>query len=256
MFPTSIPSYAGFTASHTLAADSHASQHNQEQADITAIAQKIGTGSSTPTSATLLRGTGSGTSSWGQAVLSTDVTGVLPVANGGTGGSTSTDARTNLSVYSQAQVDAAILAAKQALYPVGCVYTETTGANPAVTFGFGTWTAFGAGRVLMGNGTSDATYNAGSTGGASTVDSSHTHTLSDNGQADVVMSGANVTERRVSSASWTASHQFTATGAGTTNTSGAQTVGAGLTGNTDTGGSSTLSTLQPYLVVYFWQRTA
>lgn len=84
-FPGATPSYAGFTSSHTLAADSHAAQHNQEQADITALANKVGTGASTPTSGMLLRGTGVGTSAWAQVTLTSDVTGVLPQANGGTG---------------------------------------------------------------------------------------------------------------------------------------------------------------------------
>lgn len=85
IFPGAISSFAGFTSSHTLSADNHASQSNSEQAEIVATQTKIGTGSSTPTSGMLLRGTGAGTSSWAQAGLTTDVTGVLPQANGGTG---------------------------------------------------------------------------------------------------------------------------------------------------------------------------
>lgn len=84
-FPTAIPTYAGFTSSHTLSADNHAAQSNAEQGDIIAIASKVGTGSSTPTSGMLLRATGAGVSSWAQVNLTTDVTGVLPQANGGTG---------------------------------------------------------------------------------------------------------------------------------------------------------------------------
>lgn len=84
-FPGGIPSFAGFTASHTLAADSHAAQHNLEQAEIVQIATKIGTGASTPVANRVLRGTGAGTSAWAQTDLTSDVTGTLPVANGGTG---------------------------------------------------------------------------------------------------------------------------------------------------------------------------
>lgn len=84
-FPSSLPSYAGFTSTHTLQADNHAAQSNQEQADITAIATKVGTGASTPTSTSVLVGNGGGTSAWGQIALSNMVSGVLPVGNGGTG---------------------------------------------------------------------------------------------------------------------------------------------------------------------------
>lgn len=85
LFPGAIASFIGFTATHTLAADSHAAQHNSEQAEIIAVETKVGTGSSTPSSGTVLRGTGAGASAWGQVALSTDITGTMPVANGGTG---------------------------------------------------------------------------------------------------------------------------------------------------------------------------
>ena len=147
-FPGSIPSYLGFTASHTLLADTHAAQHNQEQADIIALATKMGTGASTPAAGQVLTATGTGTSSWSEVNLTTMVSGVLPVANGGTGQSTIAGLLPNI-------------------YPVGCIYTETTGVNPGITFGFGTWSAFGQGRVLVGNGSSDQAFAAGATGGES-----------------------------------------------------------------------------------------
>lgn len=89
-FPTSIPSYLGFTAGHTLAVDTHAAQHNQEQADITALATKVGTGASTPTSGLVLTASGTGTSAWSPVNLTTMVSGVLPIANGGTGTTSTT----------------------------------------------------------------------------------------------------------------------------------------------------------------------
>lgn len=84
-FPTSAPSFAGFTSSHTLSADNHAAQHNLEQAEVVAVAAKIGTGPSTPTNNKVLRGNGTGTSTWAQTDLTSDITGILPTANGGTG---------------------------------------------------------------------------------------------------------------------------------------------------------------------------
>lgn len=85
LFPSSIASFLGFTSGDTLKNDSHGAQHNSEQAEIVAIETKVGTGSSTPVANTVLRGLGAGVSSWAQVVLTTDVTGVLPQANGGTG---------------------------------------------------------------------------------------------------------------------------------------------------------------------------
>lgn len=85
IFPGAISSFTGFTSGHTLLADGHASQHNSEQAEIVAVQTKVGTGASTSSNNTVLRGNGTGTSTWGQVALTTDVTGVLPVANGGLG---------------------------------------------------------------------------------------------------------------------------------------------------------------------------
>lgn len=85
LFPGAIASFLGFTSGHTLSADQHAAQHNSEQAEIVATQTKIGTGLSTPTSGLLLRGNGAGTSAWSQVILTSDVSGILPVANGGTG---------------------------------------------------------------------------------------------------------------------------------------------------------------------------
>lgn len=69
--PTNNPSLSG-------------GQTNQNDA-IKAIEAKVGTGASTPSAGKIFRGTGSGASAWGAADLTTDITGVLPVANGGTG---------------------------------------------------------------------------------------------------------------------------------------------------------------------------
>ena len=55
------------------------------------------------------------------------------------------------------------------VYPVGSIYMSTVSTNPATLFGFGTWEAMPAGRVLLAQGTASwGTYNAGSTGGEAT----------------------------------------------------------------------------------------
>ena len=78
----------------------------------------------------------------------------------------------------QAQSLAAI--ALSAIYPVGSIYTSTSSTNPASTFGFGVWAAFGAGRVMIGVGTGGgATYAGGATGGSKdAITVAHTHSFS------------------------------------------------------------------------------
>jgi hypothetical protein len=95
-FPSSIPSYNGFTSTHTLQQDTHAAQHNAEQADIGALATKVGTGASTPTDGFVLVGNGNGTSTWGQVPLTQGVSGLLPTANGGTGTAATTGTGSNV----------------------------------------------------------------------------------------------------------------------------------------------------------------
>ena len=69
----------------TVSLDITAASNNAKNTAIIALETKVGTGSSTPTANTVLRGTGTGTSAFGQVGLTTDVTGTLPAANGGTG---------------------------------------------------------------------------------------------------------------------------------------------------------------------------
>lgn len=72
-FPSSIPSNTDPTAINKLSSPSHSALHQSHNAEIVAVETKVGTGASTPTSGKVLRATGTGTSAWGQTVLSTDV---------------------------------------------------------------------------------------------------------------------------------------------------------------------------------------
>lgn len=85
LFPGALPAAGTASASATLAAAGHTSLHNTDRDEIRALAGKVGTGASVSTAGLVLRGNGAGSSAWGQVVLTTDVTGVLPVANGGIG---------------------------------------------------------------------------------------------------------------------------------------------------------------------------
>ena len=142
-----------------------------------------------------------------------------------------------------------VQAALAAVFPVGAIYIATVATNPATLLGFGTWTAFAAGRTIIGNG---GGYTAGNTGGsADAITVSHTHTatstVSDPGHNHSVNAGANATASLNSGG--TVNLAATNTGTATT----------GITVSTSiasSGSSGTNANLPPYIVVYMWQRTA
>jgi hypothetical protein len=57
-------------------------------------------------------------------------------------------------------------------FPVGAVFVSVVSTNPATLLGYGTWSAFGAGRVLVGRDSGDTDFDTvEETGGAKTVTS-------------------------------------------------------------------------------------
>ena len=126
-------------------------------------------------------------------------------------------------------------------YPVGSIYISTVSTNPNTLFGFGTWVAYGEGRVIVGKAASGTFATAGSTGGA------ETHTL---------------TTAEVPAHSHKALRDFYAyanTGWGGTEGSGANRwtgLNAANTLTDTVGGDGAHNNLQPYIVAYMWHRTA
>jgi hypothetical protein len=149
---------------------------------------------------------------------------------------------------SQIATTAFVTAALQSLYPVGSIYINAgVSTNPATLLGFGTWTAFGAGRVMVGLKGSDALFDAlEETGGSKdAVVVSHTHSISDPGHAhsyDISTTAAAMNDS-------TSNVQLSRIGA----TTGTSTTGITIN---STGSSGTNANLQPYITVAMWKRTA
>jgi hypothetical protein len=144
-----------------------------------------------------------------------------------------------------------------ALYPVGSVYTNASSStNPATLLGFGTWTAFGAGRVMVGFDSGNSLFDtAEETGGsADAITVSHTHTatstVTDSGHSHTF--STNVLGQSGSSAGvgWTGGSQPIIGG-----TQSATTGITVATTNSSTGSSGTNANYQPYITVYMWKRT-
>jgi len=123
----------------------------------------------------------------------------------------------------------------QAVYPVGSLYMNASVAtNPGTLLGFGTWAAFGAGRVITGFDSSDSDFDAAEeTGGSKTKTLSiselpaHAHTVAastSDSDAGGISQGNTTSTTNVSTSS--------------------------------VGGGSAFSLLQPYITVYIWKRTA
>lgn len=166
---------------------------------------------------------------------------------------TQTYGTNNTAVATTAFVQAAL----QALHPVGSIYINATNStNPGTLFGFGTWTAFGAGRVPVGFDAGNALFDAAEeTGGsADAITVSHTHTattsITDPGHVhSIIMSSSNNTLSSTPSKLSTSPNQTGVTESAVTGISASTSVASA-------GSSGTNANYQPYITVYMWKRTA
>ena len=158
----------------------------------------------------------------------------LLVTKGGTGATSASAAAAVFGAY---------------IFPVGSIYINATvSTNPATLLCFGTWTAFGAGRVPVGYDSGNTLFDAAEeTGGsADAIVVSHTHTATDSGHTH--------SSQQMGSTGADGADSFTAggfvnvgdtTGTGTANITVASTGSSGVNAN-----------YQPYITVYMWKRTA
>ena len=176
-----------------------------------------------------------------------------------TAGASVNTTQLSTTAYVTSAITTAVAATKAALFPVGTIYTQAAVAtNPGTLLGFGTWAAFGTGRVMVGIDSGDTAFDTlNETGGSAAVTpagtnagtalsiaqlAAHTHTTTLT-QTNGLSSG---NEARVPS------------GGSTTLGTQAYTsseVGSGDT-HTHTFSGAAQTNLQPYIVVYMWKRTA
>jgi hypothetical protein len=153
----------------------------------------------------------------------------------------------------------AVAATKQALYPVGSIYTNSSvTTNPATLLGFGTWVAFGAGRVPVGLNAGDSLFDTlEETGGSKDATLvSHTHTatstVTDPGHTHNINYGTSGS----SSTPMVNGEGDNNVLVGTKPTLSATTGVTVATSISTTGSSGTNANLQPYITVAMWKRTA
>lgn len=124
------------------------------------------------------------------------------------------------------------------IYPVGSIYISTVSTNPSNYFG-GTWVAFGAGRTLVGIDAGQTEFDTvEETGGAKT------HTLTVTEMPSHTHPGSSGAITSVQS------------GNGLVSGSGNPPVVSAGNIAQATGGGEAHNNLQPYIVTYFFKRTA
>jgi len=150
-----------------------------------------------------------------------------------------------------------VQAALQALHPVGSIYINATNStNPGTLLGFGTWTAFGAGRVPVGfnagNPLFDTAEETGGSADAITVAHTHTATSTDSGHTHTVVQegGRNTSSSYQNGPNATFRGEVNTTLTTNTGTANITTTVA------SSGSSGTNANYQPYITVYMWKRTA
>jgi hypothetical protein len=214
-------------------------------------------------------GTGTNTSTGtGSTVLSASpaLTGTPTAPSMGLGDATMAIANTSF-----------VQAAIQRMYPVGSIYINAgVTTNPATLFGFGTWVAFGAGRVMVGLNAGDPLFDVlEETGGSKdAIVVAHTHTGNTNttgGHQHFAVYNGGTDSSSQYSPTVGSTKSLAATGGGGgfelyTLNGTSQTPDGGLTSTagthshsftTDsTGSSGTNANLQPYITVAMWKRTA
>jgi hypothetical protein len=145
----------------------------------------------------------------------------------------------NLTVTGAITIGSDAVTTLAAVYPVGSIYINAAvTTNPGTLLGFGTWVAFGSGRMIVGYNAADSDFDAlQETGGAKTHTltisemPSHTHNRpkgwkpapNDNDVDITGGNGVNIADNMLTDA---------------------------------TGGGQAHSILNPYIVAYMWRRTA
>lgn len=221
---------------------------------VSGLAAGVATFLATPSSANLAAAltdeTGTGANVFANSP--TLVTPALGTPTSGTLDNCTSNTETFGTSNTQLATTAFVQAALAALHPVGSIYTATVSTNPATLLGFGTWTAFGAGRVLIGDG---GGFSAGATGGSAdavVVSHSHTATVTDSGHSHTtaILRLNDSTGQGVIGVVDGDDTQGTESYSTNTVTTGISV------SNSTAGVSGTNANLQPYIVVYMWNRTA
>jgi microcystin-dependent protein len=156
-------------------------------------------------------------------------------------------------------------------FPIGAIFMAAMSTNPATLLGYGTWAAFGAGRMPVGFDSGQAEFDqAEKTGGAKTHAltvaemPAHSHTQDAHGHSVTDPGHTHLTQRYPTatggSSGFTIDTSMSGTPADNTLPTKSATTGVTVQNatatNQNTGGGGEHNNLPPYITVFMWKRTA
>ena len=154
------------------------------------------------------------------------------------------------------------------VFPVGFVFISVDPTNPAASLGFGTWVAFGTGRVLVGVDITQSEFDTvEETGGAKThvlttaqmpshthVQNAHAHTITDPGHVHALLGGVlDDTTAPLLGPDASTSNATTFTDGMVAATTGI-IINNTTAVNQNTGSDGAHNNLQPYITVWMFKR--
>lgn len=155
-----------------------------------------------------------------------------------------------VSYLDQTGLEYALEKLRNQMYPVGSLYFSTDSTSPATIYG-GSWERYGKGRTLVSVDESDTDFTAGKTGGEKT----HRHNLP-NLFAQFSMAGTKIQANMKKLNKSTVWKSDTYVDINVYADSSVHDIGLEISTPVNDDADVRASSLQPYIAVYIWQRTA